>query len=197
MTVLASRGQLRASFLRWSLLIVPAVLLAGFASGVLGGSGPGNLWFDALHKPPIYPPPATFGIVWSILYVMMGVALTMIVSARGASGRGVAIVAFLIQLALNLAWSPLFFGAHRITAALYLLAARPTTLVALIKPQFEVGKGEVGKGGVVRDPALHQRVCAEVHGWLEGAGWDVLGIERSPITGPEGNVEFLIAARRG
>ena len=123
MTVLASRGQLRASFLRWSLLIVPAVLLAGFASGVLGGSGPGNLWFDALHKPPIYPPPATFGIVWSILYVMMGVALTMIVAARGAAGRGLAVVAFLVQLALNLAWSPLFFGAHRITAALYLLVA--------------------------------------------------------------------------
>ena len=77
------------------------------------------------------------------------------------------------------------------------LAACPTTLVALIKPQFEVGKGEVGKGGVVRDPALHQRVCDEVRAWLESADWTVLGIERSPITGPEGNVEFLIAARRG
>ncbi|MCA1661028.1 MAG: TlyA family RNA methyltransferase [Novosphingobium sp.] len=77
------------------------------------------------------------------------------------------------------------------------LAARPTTLVALIKPQFEVGKGEVGKGGVVRDPALHERVCDEARDWLEGEGWEVLGVERSPITGPEGNVEFLIAARRG
>ena len=77
------------------------------------------------------------------------------------------------------------------------LAALPTTLIALIKPQFEVGTGEVGKGGVVRDAALHQRVCDEVRAWLEATGWDVLGIERSPITGPEGNVEFLIAARRG
>ena len=77
------------------------------------------------------------------------------------------------------------------------LAARPTTLVALIKPQFQVGRGEVGKGGVVRDPALHQRVCDEVRAWLEGAGWIIQGIARSPITGPEGNVEFLIAARRG
>lgn len=76
------------------------------------------------------------------------------------------------------------------------LAARPTTLVALIKPQFEVGRSEVGKGGVVRDPALHARVCGEVRGWLTGQGWAVLGIETSPITGPEGNVEFLIAARR-
>jgi 23S rRNA (cytidine1920-2'-O)/16S rRNA (cytidine1409-2'-O)-methyltransferase len=69
-------------------------------------------------------------------------------------------------------------------------------LVALIKPQFEVGKGEVGKGGVVRDPALHERVCDEVRGWLEAQGWRVQGIVESPITGPEGNVEFLIAAQR-
>ncbi|MFM5894928.1 MAG: TlyA family RNA methyltransferase [Novosphingobium sp.] len=77
------------------------------------------------------------------------------------------------------------------------LAAPQCTLVALIKPQFEVGRGEVGKGGVVRDPALHQRVCDKVQGWLEGSGWHVLGVVQSPITGPEGNVEFLIAAQRG
>jgi len=76
------------------------------------------------------------------------------------------------------------------------LAAPECRLVALIKPQFEVGKAEVGKGGVVRDPALHERVCAEVRAWLEGSGWQVDGIVRSPITGPEGNVEFLISARR-
>ena len=77
------------------------------------------------------------------------------------------------------------------------LAAPACQLVALIKPQFEVGRGEVGKGGVVRDPALHARVCAEVREWIEGLGWQVQGIVESPITGPEGNVEFLIAARRG
>jgi len=77
------------------------------------------------------------------------------------------------------------------------LAARKCRLVALIKPQFEVGRGEVGKGGVVRDPALHERVCGEVRAWLEGEGWDVDGIVESPITGPEGNVEFLISAKRG
>lgn len=77
------------------------------------------------------------------------------------------------------------------------LAAPQCRLVALIKPQFEVGKGEVGKGGVVRDPALHQRVCAEVREWLEGEDWRIDGIVESPITGPEGNVEFLISARRG
>ena len=77
------------------------------------------------------------------------------------------------------------------------LAATPCQLVALIKPQFEVGREEVGKGGVVRDPALHARVCEQVRGWIEGLGWQVQGIVESPITGPQGNVEFLIAARRG
>jgi 23S rRNA (cytidine1920-2'-O)/16S rRNA (cytidine1409-2'-O)-methyltransferase len=77
------------------------------------------------------------------------------------------------------------------------LAAPECRLLALIKPQFEVGKAEVGKGGVVRDPALHARVCGEVREWLEGEGWRVQGIVESPITGPEGNVEFLISAERG
>ena len=77
------------------------------------------------------------------------------------------------------------------------LAAPQCRLVALIKPQFEVGREEVGKGGVVRDPALHQRVCDEVRGWIEGLGWQVEGIVESPITGPQGNVEFLISAQRG
>jgi 23S rRNA (cytidine1920-2'-O)/16S rRNA (cytidine1409-2'-O)-methyltransferase len=77
------------------------------------------------------------------------------------------------------------------------LAAPDCRLVALIKPQFEVGREEVGKGGVVRDPALHARVCSEVRKWLEGGSWTVDGIVESPITGPEGNVEFLVAAHRG
>lgn len=69
--------------------------------------------------------------------------------------------------------------------------------VALIKPQFEAGRAEIGAKGVVRDPAIHDRVCDEIRAWWEGLdGWEVLGIEASPITGPEGNREFLIAARR-
>ena len=75
--------------------------------------------------------------------------------------------------------------------------ARPgARLAALIKPQFEAGRDEVGKGGVVRDPAIHARVCDEVAAWLTGKGWTVEGVTPSPITGPEGNVEFLIAAMR-
>jgi 23S rRNA (cytidine1920-2'-O)/16S rRNA (cytidine1409-2'-O)-methyltransferase len=69
-------------------------------------------------------------------------------------------------------------------------------LVALIKPQFEAGRAEVGKGGVVRDTAVHQRVCAEVQQWLESIGWSVKGLTESPITGPKGNVEFLVWAQK-
>lgn len=123
MTELASPGQLRASFLRWALVLVPGVLLLGTISGRMPQSGPDNAWFAALVKPDIYPPPAAFGIVWAILYVLMGLALAMIVTARGASGRGLAIGVFAVQLLLNLCWSPLFFGLQQITLGLYLLFA--------------------------------------------------------------------------
>jgi 23S rRNA (cytidine1920-2'-O)/16S rRNA (cytidine1409-2'-O)-methyltransferase len=70
-------------------------------------------------------------------------------------------------------------------------------LIALIKPQFEAERGEIGKGGVVRDPDVHRRVCAAAAAWLEARGWTIEGVTESPITGPEGNVEFLIAAWNG
>ncbi|MCI4590111.1 TlyA family RNA methyltransferase [Sphingobium sp. BYY-5] len=76
--------------------------------------------------------------------------------------------------------------------------ARPGAhLVALIKPQFEARREEVGKNGVVRDPAVHDRVCAEVQDWVRTQGWAVSSLTQSPITGPQGNVEFLIHARLG
>lgn len=90
-----------------------------------------------------------------------------------------------------------FIGLAKVLERPFELAAPRCEAVALIKPQFEVGREEVGKGGVVRDPALHVRVCDEVSAWFEQGGWHVRGIVQSPITGPEGNVEFLIAATRG
>lgn len=90
-----------------------------------------------------------------------------------------------------------FISLRKVLEVPLALAEPQCRLVALIKPQFEVGREEVGKGGVVRDPALHARVCEEVRSWLEGEGWDVQGIVESPIKGPEGNVEFLVSASRG
>jgi 23S rRNA (cytidine1920-2'-O)/16S rRNA (cytidine1409-2'-O)-methyltransferase len=90
-----------------------------------------------------------------------------------------------------------FIGLAKVLEIPLILAEPRCTLVALIKPQFEVRREEVGKGGIVRDPALHQRVCDEVQEWLEAGGWRIAGLIESPITGTEGNVEFLVWAERG
>lgn len=90
-----------------------------------------------------------------------------------------------------------FIGLAKVLERPFAFVREGAWVVALIKPQFEAGREEVGKGGVVRDAAVHERVCGEVVAWLTGAGWAVAGVTRSPITGPEGNVEFLIAARAG
>ena len=89
-----------------------------------------------------------------------------------------------------------FIGLAKVLDRPLSFAKPDARLLALVKPQFEAGRDEVGKGGVVRDPAVHARVCDEVAGWLTERGWDVLGVTPSPITGPEGNIEFLLAARK-
>ena len=89
-----------------------------------------------------------------------------------------------------------FIGLAKVLEVPLTFARAGAMLVALIKPQFEAGRAEVGKGGVVRDPAVHERVCTEAKAWLETLGWTVLGVTPSPITGPEGNVEFLMGARK-
>ena len=87
MTTLASRAQLRASFIRWALFCVPAIVLLGFLSGQLAGTGEGDPWFAALAKPDFYPDASLFPIVWGILYVMMGLAFALVCSAWGASSE--------------------------------------------------------------------------------------------------------------
>ena len=90
-----------------------------------------------------------------------------------------------------------FIGLQTVLPAPMSLAAKGCVLMALIKPQFEVGKGKVGKGGVVREPELHKEVCDKIENWStdDMTGWTVIGITQSPIKGPEGNIEFLIGAR--
>jgi benzodiazapine receptor len=123
MTAIASRSQLRMSFLRWALLTVPLLVLLGAVSGQVAGAGYGNNWFDALQKPAIMPPGWVFGAVWTCLYILLGLALALILHARGARGRGPALGLFLVQLLLNYAWSPIFFAYHAVGAAFWTIAA--------------------------------------------------------------------------
>ena len=133
MSQLASPGQLRMSLIRWALFVIPTIMFLGFISGTISGSGEENRWFQELVKPESQPPGWAFGVVWPILYLMVGLAFAIILNARGAPQRGLAIGLFLTQLLLNLFWSPLFFGQHQVTNAFYLiilifLTALATTL---------------------------------------------------------------------
>ena len=121
MSEIASKGQLRMSFLRWAVVTVPLILLLGFAFGRLVPTGNENSWYAALAKPDVTPPGIAFPIAWTTLYVLLGLALAMIADARGARGRGVAITVFAVQFACNLAWTPLFFGAHKVVASALLI----------------------------------------------------------------------------
>jgi tryptophan-rich sensory protein len=120
MQTLASKGQLRASFVRWSLFLVPLTMLLGFVSGELGGAD--TPWFASLDKPAIFPPPALFGIVWSVLFAMIGFAGALVASAWGARGRALALGAFALHFVGPLAWTPVFFGLQEMRLALGILA---------------------------------------------------------------------------
>lgn len=120
---IASRGQLRMSFLRWAVFTVPLILLLGFASGRAVPSGSENSWYMALQKPALTPPGIVFPIAWTTLYILMGFAVALILHARGGKGRGLALGLFAAQFALNLVWTPLFFGMHQVGAALLVIVA--------------------------------------------------------------------------
>jgi len=109
------------SWSRIAIVTAPAIVLLGSASGWLSGSGYGNPWFDALQKPFFMPPGWAFGLVWPILYVLMGVALAMVLAEPPSPRRRKALILFFAQLALNFAWSPIFFAAHDITLAKYVI----------------------------------------------------------------------------
>ncbi|HZU65463.1 MAG TPA: TspO/MBR family protein [Novosphingobium sp.] len=132
MSEIASRGQLRAAWWRWVLVLVPGHLLLGFLSARGSGSGPASGWFMVLAKPGLYPPPVVFPLVWSLLYVLMALALAHVAMARSAPGRGAAIIAYGVQLVLNLAWSPVFFGLHRISWALGVIGALALVLAITV-----------------------------------------------------------------
>ncbi|HYE27322.1 MAG TPA: TspO/MBR family protein [Allosphingosinicella sp.] len=123
MTAIASKSQLRMSFLRYALFTVPAILLLGTVSGRISGAGYGNAWFDALEKPAIMPPGWVFGAAWAVLYILLGLVLALLLHARGAAARRPALALFVLQLLLNFAWPPLFFAYHEVGAALWTIVA--------------------------------------------------------------------------
>lgn len=120
------------SLLRYALVTVPLIVLLGIISGRIGNAGETNPWFEALAKPGFMPPGWVFGAAWTILYILLGLALAWLLHARGARGRRAALAVFLLQLALNYAWSPVFFGLHRVGVALILIAAMIALTAILI-----------------------------------------------------------------
>ncbi len=107
----------RGEWWKYAIIAVPAIVLAGSASGWMSGSGYGNPWFDQLVKPPFMPPGWLFGAAWTTLYTLLGIALALILAEPPSDRRNKALILFFVQLALNFAWSPIFFAGHDITLA--------------------------------------------------------------------------------
>ncbi len=136
---IASRQQLRMAFLRWAVVTVPAILLLGFAAANSVPVGSVNRWYAMLIKPAETPPDWLFPVAWTTLYVLMGLALALVLNARGSAWRGLAIGLFAAQLVVNLAWTPLFFGAHllfwslMVIVLMFVLAAAATYAFARVR----------------------------------------------------------------
>ena len=133
----------RTSWWKTALVAVIAIELLGGASGWLSNSGYGNGWFYSLRKPSFMPPGWTFGVVWPILYALLGIAVAMVLAEPPSPRRKLALVLFFVQLALNFAWSPIFFAAHDIGLAkvvIFVMAA----LAAAAAGQFLRLRREAG-----------------------------------------------------
>lgn len=120
----------RKSWWKMAIVTVIAIELLGGLSGWLSNSGYGNAWFDSLQKPPFMPPGWTFGVVWPVLYALIGIALAMILVEPPSPRRQAALTLFFIQLVLNFAWSPIFFAAHDITTAKIVIFVMAATAAA-------------------------------------------------------------------
>jgi len=135
--------EIRASWWKIALVAVVAIELLGGASGWLANSGYGNPWFDGLQKPSFMPPGWLFGVVWPVLYALLGVAFAMIWAEPPSDRRRLGLILFLAQLALNFAWSPIFFAAHDIRLAKYLIFVM-ALLAAAAAGQFLRLRGAAG-----------------------------------------------------
>ena len=126
---------MRQDWWRYALITVPAIVLLGSFSGWISNAGYGNAWFEALEKPFFMPPGWAFGVVWPILYVLLGIALAMILAEPPSEARKKGLILFFVQLALNFAWSPMFFAAHAVQLALIAIFAM-AAIAAMAARQF-------------------------------------------------------------
>jgi tryptophan-rich sensory protein len=139
MAGIATPGQLRMSFLRWVLVLVPLIVLLGILASGIAGPNTGG-WYEALERPALEPPGYIFGIAWTLFYGLMGVALAIVIHARGSYWRRTAIIVFWAHLLANLLWSPIFFGMHQVSFALFWLivvlamAIATTLLFGRVRP---------------------------------------------------------------
>lgn len=143
MREIASKGQLRLAYLRWAVVTVPFILLIGFTSARLLPTGSQSPWYAALVKPDQMPPEIAFPIAWAAIYVLLGLALAMIINARGSTLRGPAIVAFAVLMGGNFLWPLLFFGMHQIFYSLVLMGVLGALglITALLFGRIRVGAG--------------------------------------------------------
>jgi tryptophan-rich sensory protein len=111
----------RQDWRKIAIATVVGIEFLGGLSGWISNSGYGNGWFDALQKPSFMPPGCLFGVVWPILYALLGVALAIILAEPASDRRRLGLSLFGVQMALNFAWSPIFFAGHDITLAKYVI----------------------------------------------------------------------------
>lgn len=164
---------------RWwplALVCVVAIELLGGASGWLSNSGYGNGWFDGLQKPGFMPPGYLFGIVWPILYAFLGIALALVLAEPPSEGRRFALILFFVQLALNFAWSPIFFAGHDIDLAKWVIFAMLAIAAAAAGQFMRIRKG----AGLLMIPYLAWLVFAAtlnsaIGSLNPGAGVTLLG----------------------
>jgi tryptophan-rich sensory protein len=162
----------------WKIAIatVVGIELLGGLSGWISNSGYGNSWFDGLQKPNFMPPGAAFGIVWPVLYALLGIALAMILAERPSPRRRLALILFFIQLALNFAWSPIFFAGHDIVLAKWVIFLMAAIAAAAARQFFVLRK----PAGILMLPYLAWLVfAATLNATIEalnpGAGTALLG----------------------
>ena len=146
----------RADWWKPAIVAVVAIELLGGLSGWISNSGYGNNWFDALQKPFFMPPGWAFGVVWPILYALLGVSLAMILAERPSDRRRLALILFFVQMALNFAWSPIFFAGHDISLAKWVIFLMAAVAAAAARQFFVICKA----AGLIMIPYLAWLVFA-------------------------------------